>query len=229
MHAKTTAVPSLKVQALAAGLLVAFSAASYAAPSSGSSKTAQGIFVKMVTPVELAIEQNIQYKFDTSLAAPYFTNAWNGAAPTVQCTGGSPTLCDVNRPATAPAAPAPLAARVADAISANRCVWMDGGVLNPASYTHDRTEDRMGLRPDAGRRLRCRSRYQCPDCRRVGRGVEPVPCPGQILVQPGRIGWAEPRRQPGLYRYRSERPGGAGQQGRAELDVERDGHGHRKL
>lgn len=135
MHAKTTALPSLKVQALAAGLLVAFSAASYAAPSSGSSKTAQGIFVKMVTPAELAIEQNIQYKFDPALAAAYFTNAWDGAAPTVQCTGGSPTLCGTSRPTTAPAAPAPLAARVADAISANRCVWMDGGLLNPASYT----------------------------------------------------------------------------------------------
>lgn len=132
MHNETSAVSSFKVQAIAAGLLLAFGASAGAAPS----KTAQGIFVKMVTPTELAIEQNIQYRFDTAAAAAYFSNTWNGVAPGApNCTGGSPTNCSANIPATAPDAPAPLASKVEDAIAANRCVWMDGGTLGALIYT----------------------------------------------------------------------------------------------
>ena len=136
MHTKKTSVPSLKVHAIAAGLLLAFGSTVHAAPSSGSSKTAQGIFVKMVTPAELAIEQNIQYRFDTATAAAYFGNAWDGAAPgEPDCTGGSPTNCAAGKPATAPAAPAPLASEVEKLVFDNRCVWMNGGALAGGSYT----------------------------------------------------------------------------------------------
>lgn len=136
MYTKTSTLPSLKAQAIAAGLLLAFGASAHAAPSSGSSKTAQGIFVKMVTPTELAIEQNIQYKFDTAAAGANFTNLWDGVAPAApNCNGGKPADCTANVPASAPPAPAPLDAKVQDVISANRCVWMDGGNLSAGSYT----------------------------------------------------------------------------------------------
>lgn len=136
MHPKTRSVSSVKVHAIAAGLLLAFGSSVHAAPSSGPSKTAQGIFVKMVTPAELAIEQNIQYRFDTGVAATYFTNAWDGAAPgEPKCTGGSAAACTDNKPASAPQAPLPLASGVGPVVFANRCVWKDGGMLSGGSYT----------------------------------------------------------------------------------------------
>lgn len=133
MHTNTTAVSSsLKVQVIAAGLLVAFGATGNASASSGSSKTAQGVFVKLVTPTELAIEQNIQYRFDRSIAAGYFTNAWDGQSATATC---SPqTACAGTPPPPPPPVPAPLVGKVQDIIDDNRCVWMNGGTVAGNTY-----------------------------------------------------------------------------------------------
>jgi hypothetical protein len=108
-------------------------------------KTAQSIMIDTTgTPTTLAIVQTQVYKFNVADAATYFTNDWDGIAPTVTCTG-SPTACAIAPPA-APAAPAPLESAVIgggvfgnigpDGIAGdNKCVFLDGGTLTGSSYT----------------------------------------------------------------------------------------------
>jgi hypothetical protein len=82
---------------------------------------------------DFAIVETATYEFDLAAAATHFTNAWDGIAPSVTCTGpGCATA-----PA-APAAPAPLDAKVSGpsgAARSQRCIFLDGGALAGDSYT----------------------------------------------------------------------------------------------
>jgi len=130
---------SLKITVLSAFVLAAFTFNAYAAgPSktSTSTKTAQGNYVEFKVPSNLAIEQNIQYKFDDLQAAGFFTNAWDGNPAVATCKGNE-TTCAATKPASEPVSQRPpaSASKVIDAVENNRCIWLNGGSLLGSSYT----------------------------------------------------------------------------------------------
>jgi len=98
-----------------------------------ASSTGQGIMANMTSIGTLALVTNQIWHFDQLAAATFFTNAWDGNAPTYSCSGNACNgdLCGV--PA-APAAPAadpskvtgPGGSGVADK---SRCTFLDGGTL----------------------------------------------------------------------------------------------------
>jgi len=98
-----------------------------------ASSTGQGIMVNMTSIGTLALVTNQIWHFNQTAAATYFTNGWDGNAPTYSCSGNAcnGNLCGV--PA-APAAPAadpskvwnPGGSAVADK---SRCTFLDGGTL----------------------------------------------------------------------------------------------------
>jgi hypothetical protein len=79
--------------------------------------------------------QNKLYSFNIGTAAALFTNAWDGNAPAVGCTGGG---CPGTAPA-APPAPSPNTDKVTNpgngVAVANECTFLDGGTLVGSSYT----------------------------------------------------------------------------------------------
>lgn len=120
----------LLLTGVAALALAALPGAGWAAPS----RTAQGIMVNLTAGGDFILTQNNLYQFNVATAATYFTNAWDGNAPTVTCTGpGCGTA-----PA-APAAPAPDASQVSgpsqqSACESNECVFFNGGTLTGLTY-----------------------------------------------------------------------------------------------
>jgi hypothetical protein len=120
--------PSLKMKMLSATILMALTATAYAVPS----RTAQGNYVEFTAPTELAIEQNIQYRFDDAAAALLFTNTLV-SGPVATCKG-NPTIC-ATAPTVVIAAPAVLASQVAETIKQNKCIFLNGGTLSGSTYT----------------------------------------------------------------------------------------------
>jgi hypothetical protein len=114
-----------------------------AAPLSAQSQTAQSAMVNL-TPDSAAYEivGTITWTFNrgnhtdadlTGTAMSYYTNAWNGAAPTVACTGGGANGCQT--PPATPAAPAPLALELQQQAQSDRCTFFLGGTLGSGTYT----------------------------------------------------------------------------------------------
>ena len=68
----------------------------------------------------------------TGTAMSYYTNAWDGAAPTVSCSGGGSNC--VTEP-VAPPAPAPLPLELQQRAQADRCTFFNGGTLETGTYT----------------------------------------------------------------------------------------------
>jgi hypothetical protein len=123
---------------LAASMCIAASAGAFA----GNSQTAQGIMVNLAGSGDFALGDTMMYRFNPANASAYFSNAWDGNAPTVNCTGGS--ACSTATAPAAPAAPAPDAgyvdssngrSRAQGADQANECTFFVGGNLNGKSYT----------------------------------------------------------------------------------------------
>jgi hypothetical protein len=133
---RTTRRTAVLISTLAIGLI--------SASASAQTKTAQSIMIDTSgVPTTLAIVNTQVFKLNITSAATYFTNTWDGNAPTVACTGNQ-TACGNPAPA-APAAPAPDASVVIGngpgnigndgIVGANRCVFLDGGSLSGSSYT----------------------------------------------------------------------------------------------
>ncbi|HTK59684.1 MAG TPA: hypothetical protein VL283_00600 [Candidatus Baltobacteraceae bacterium] len=98
-----------------------------------ASSTGQGIMVDFDASGTYALVTNQVWRFDQEAAAAYFTNAWDGVAPTSSCSGNAcnGNLCGI--PA-APAAPAADPDKVVDAggsavADKSRCTFLDGGTL----------------------------------------------------------------------------------------------------
>jgi hypothetical protein len=136
-------------------LVLAMSAAS----ASAQSQTAQSAMVAL-TPDSFAYEivGTITWKFNrgehtdvdlTGTAMSYYTNAWNNAAPTVDCNGGGANGC-VTAPAT-PAAPAPLPLELQQRAQADRCTFFSGGTLGTGTYTQNVTVNVNSPAPAAQR------------------------------------------------------------------------------
>lgn len=119
------------MQWIAVGLVLVFASALLAL--AGPSQTGQGIMVNLSGAGDYAIVLQNTYKFNKTTAATYFTNLWDGIAPT--CDGRG---C----PGTAPAAPAPLSTKVNkgnpgkdDVTGKNECTFLTGGTLVGDTYT----------------------------------------------------------------------------------------------
>ena len=115
-----------------------------AASASAQTQTAQSAMV-VLTPDSVAYEiaGTITWTFNrgnhndvdlTGTAMSYYTNAWDGAAPTVECNGGGANGCDPAAPA-APAPPAPLSLELQQRAQADRCTFFSGGTLGTGTYT----------------------------------------------------------------------------------------------
>jgi hypothetical protein len=106
------------------------------------SQTAQSLMVKAdTTSPAYQIDGTITWTYhrgnhnDTDLtgtAMSYYTNAWNGAAPTYTCSGGGQNGC-VTPPATL--APAPSAVVLQQHAQDQRCIFFFGGDLTSTTYT----------------------------------------------------------------------------------------------
>ena len=114
-----------------------------AASASAQTQTAQSAMVAL-TPDSAAYEiaGTITWTFNrgnhndvdlTGTAMSYYTNVWDGAAPTVTCTGGGRTVAST-APAT-PAAPAPLPLELQQQAQDDRCTFFSGGTLGTGTYT----------------------------------------------------------------------------------------------
>ena len=113
-----------------------------AAPAFAQTQTAQSAMVAL-TPDSSAYEivgtntwtfnrgnQNNVVLPGTAMS--YYTNAWDGAQPTVTCTGGGQNGC-ITAPAT-PDAPAPLSTELQQQAQADRCTFYSGGTLVAGTY-----------------------------------------------------------------------------------------------
>jgi hypothetical protein len=107
-------------------------------------KTAQSIMIDTSTiESTYAISGTESYRLDVDAAALFFTNAWDGVAPTVVISSkGNAT----EAAALTPAAPAPDASKVIGngingnigkdgIVGENRCTFLDGGTLTGGTYT----------------------------------------------------------------------------------------------
>lgn len=104
--------------------------------SAGPTQTGQGIMVNLDAQGTFAIVSNDFYQYDETTAASYFTNVWNGNAPTVSCSG--PGCTSTSTPPVAPSAPAPDAGKVTGptgAVKTQKCIFLDGGTLSGSTYT----------------------------------------------------------------------------------------------
>ena len=95
--------------------------------------TGQGIMVNLTTSGTLALVVNQVWRFNQNTSAAYFTNAWDGNAPTYGCSGNAcnGNLCGLPAAPTAPAIDPskvtnPGGSAVADK---SRCTFLDGGLL----------------------------------------------------------------------------------------------------
>jgi hypothetical protein len=98
-----------------------------------AASTGQGIMVDLTTSGTLALVVNQVWHFNQNTAAGYFTNAWDGNAPAVSCSGNAcnRSFCSI------PAAPPPPAADPnmvtnpggSAAADKSRCTFLNGGLL----------------------------------------------------------------------------------------------------
>jgi hypothetical protein len=126
-----------KLKVLAASLALAASAGAVA----GNAITAQGIMVNLAGSGDFGVTGTTLYRFNPGTASGYFSNTWNGVAPTANCTGGS--LCSSATAPAAPAAPAPDPgyvdssngrSRSQGADQINECSFFRGGTLSGRTY-----------------------------------------------------------------------------------------------
>lgn len=105
-----------------------------------ATQTGQGIMVTFTGANNYALVNNELWSFNTGTAATYFTNAWDGTAPTVTCSGAG---CQTGTVPAAPAAPAPNADKVTHpgtgTAETNMCTFLNGGTLVGATYTQTAT------------------------------------------------------------------------------------------
>ena len=126
---------SIGVVGACALLVLATSASS----ASAQTQTAQSAMVALTSDSAYEIAGTITWTFNrgnhndvdlASTAMSYYTNAWDGAAPTVTCSGEQL----LTAPA-APAAPAPLSLELQQRAQADRCTFFSGGTLGTGTYT----------------------------------------------------------------------------------------------
>ncbi len=113
-------------------------AMSLTAPVMAASQTAQSAMVE-ITPAEdiFKIEGTITWTYHRDSAETYYTNAWNGVAPTV-----SPNKTTTETAPTAPDAPAPDGNKLRQHAQAQRTVFFCGGDLESGdTYTQTDTKD----------------------------------------------------------------------------------------
>jgi hypothetical protein len=123
----------------------------------GPAKTGQGIMVDMSGEGDFIITQNEVWKYcngpdgctdvdgnAVSPASSYFTNAWDGNAPTVSC--DFPTRCTSLGTPPSPGVPSPDASWVvgpghgqSDACGKNKCNFWNGAALDGVVYTQTAT------------------------------------------------------------------------------------------
>jgi hypothetical protein len=103
-----------------------------------TTQTGQGIMANLETSGSFAIVQNLTYHYDETIAGTYYSNQWDGNAPTVSCSGpGCGTA------PTAPTAPAVDPNAVIGIpghpgiVNSNtcKCTFLDGGTLPSTTYT----------------------------------------------------------------------------------------------
>jgi hypothetical protein len=128
-------IPTLVALGLVA-LLVTLSFTVIRPTHAASAHTGQGIMVNLQASGTFSIVNNQLYKFNPDEAATYYTNAWDGSAPTVSCTGpGCGTA------PTAPAAPSPSASQLSHFLTQQicQCAFLDGTSLPSTTYTQTAT------------------------------------------------------------------------------------------
>lgn len=108
------------------------------AADAAQQQTGQGIMVNLVVPADLGVVMTDVYAYSREKAAAYFSNAWDGSAPTVTCSGSAAACTNPAPPA--PAAPPPDPKQVdsllpASATSVNKCTFFTGGTLAGHPYT----------------------------------------------------------------------------------------------
>lgn len=103
--------------------------------ASAATDTGQGIMVRMTAPTNIMLVQNQIYNYNEATAASFFTNAWDGNAPTVTCTGPG-----CSTPPAAPAAPPADPSKVSQQLlQKNRCNFWSGLPLEGTTYTRNAT------------------------------------------------------------------------------------------
>jgi hypothetical protein len=133
--------------AFCSGVAVTAILSAGAVPGFGAnSTTGQGIMVNFNAAGDFAVSSTNTYKFNKVTASGYFTNVWDGNAPTCSPSNKCPAVSD------APAAPAPDASKVNsgnpgknDVTGLNECAFLTGASLAGDTYT--RTAD-VGTQSD---------------------------------------------------------------------------------
>jgi hypothetical protein len=138
--------------ALATGLVLGPKA--HAAKPVTATQTGQSIMVNLLAEGTFAIVQNETYHYNKNIAATYFTNLWDGIAPTVASANGYPktksTTAVVPAPppavespcvptTSAPGAPLPDASKLNgpgnnDVVGDNQCNFLNGTALTGDTY-----------------------------------------------------------------------------------------------
>jgi hypothetical protein len=117
--------------------------------ASAQTKTAQSIMIDTTgTASDVALVQTNIYKFNKATAATYYTNVWDGNAPTVSCSGPGCSLGNCN---SVPSAPVADDTKVSgnsqgqnDLTGDDKCTFLDGGTLSSASYTQEVSTPKCG-------------------------------------------------------------------------------------
>lgn len=118
---KTVFAAALAVAGLSLGMV---SQPVFAGGNSGNS-TAQSVMFDTNLNGSFIISENQVFKYDRTLAANYFTNKWDGNAPTVDVQGQAH---GTQVPASPSALP-PIDVYLTPSISSNMCTFWNGGVL----------------------------------------------------------------------------------------------------
>lgn len=119
----------------AAAVLASMTAVPSSSAFAAGAQTAQGIMVNVVVPTTLTIVSTEVYRYDTAVAASFFSNAWNGSSPTSTCTGPG-----CGTPPSAPSAPPPDQSQVSgpsasSSVNVNQCMFFTGGTVVGKTYT----------------------------------------------------------------------------------------------
>jgi len=96
--------------------------------------TAQSVMFATEMTGNFVMRETEAWEFDHAGAKTFFTNAWNGLAPSIECEGNSADCVATNKPAT-PAAPAPDPYRLNPVAGRNACTFWAGGGLAGGTYT----------------------------------------------------------------------------------------------
>jgi hypothetical protein len=127
---------------LTVGLAVIASLSAGSFADAAPQKTGQGIMVNLTVPEDLGFTTAEVYAYARPTAATFFSNEWDGQAPTVRCIGLA-LPCLIPAPA-APIAPNPMENQVTgflamSATSVNRCTFFEGGELVGKTYQQNAT------------------------------------------------------------------------------------------